>query len=126
MEVIEKNGLGQNGWIPTNRYKLNMEGRDNVYVIGDTTNIPISKTGSTAHFEAEDRARIIAAMIKMGDAGARLRRQGVLLHRGRSRPRHLRDVQLPQSARPQTAAKPMHWFKLAYNKLYWTSVRGLL
>jgi len=22
--------------------------------------------------------------------------------------------------------KPMHWFKMAYNQMYWTSVRGLL
>jgi sulfide:quinone oxidoreductase len=24
------------------------------------------------------------------------------------------------------ASKPMHWFKTAYNQMYWTSVRGLL
>ncbi len=23
-------------------------------------------------------------------------------------------------------SKPMHWFKLSYNQMYWTSVRGLL
>jgi len=23
-------------------------------------------------------------------------------------------------------SKPMHWFKMSYNKMYWTSVRGLL
>src|SRR5574340_719597 len=40
MEVIEKNKLGQGGWIPTNRQTLNMEGRKNVFVLGDTTNIP--------------------------------------------------------------------------------------
>jgi sulfide:quinone oxidoreductase len=66
MEVIEKNKLGQNGWIPTKKTKLNMEGRTNVYVIGDTTNIPISKAGSTAHFEAETLGENIAAMIKIG------------------------------------------------------------
>ncbi|MEZ5727941.1 MAG: hypothetical protein R3E48_08145 [Burkholderiaceae bacterium] len=51
--VIEKSGLGQRGWIPTDRHRLNMEGRENVFVLGDTTNLPISKAGSTAHFEAE-------------------------------------------------------------------------
>ena len=66
MEVIEKNGLGQRGFIPTHRHRLNMEGRDNVFVLGDTTNLPISKAGSTAHFEAEALAENIAAMIKMG------------------------------------------------------------
>ena len=43
-----------------------MEGRTNVFVLGDTTNIPISKAGSTAHFEAETLGENIAAMVKMG------------------------------------------------------------
>jgi sulfide:quinone oxidoreductase len=66
MEVIEKNKLGAGGWIPTNRAHLNMEGRKNVFVLGDTTNIPISKAGSTAHFEAEALGENIAAMVKLG------------------------------------------------------------
>ncbi len=67
-EVIEKNGLGENGWIPTNRNSLHMEGEygKNVLVLGDTTNIPISKAGSTAHYEAEVAAENVAALIKIG------------------------------------------------------------
>ena len=53
MQVIEENKLGDAGWIPTDRFKLTMEGRDNVYVIGDAGNVPVSKTGSVAHCEAE-------------------------------------------------------------------------
>jgi NADH dehydrogenase FAD-containing subunit len=30
-----------------------MNGHDNVYVVGDTTNLPVSKTGSAAHFQGE-------------------------------------------------------------------------
>ena len=26
----------------------------------------------------------------------------------------------------RAANKSMHWFKMSYNKMYWTSVRGLL
>ena len=44
MEVVEKSDLGQGGWIPTDRYRLTMEGYDNIYVVGDTTNLPVSKT----------------------------------------------------------------------------------
>jgi sulfide:quinone oxidoreductase len=53
MEVIERDNMDQGGWIPTDRYKLTMNGHDNVYVVGDTTNLPVSKTGSAAHFQAE-------------------------------------------------------------------------
>jgi len=89
MEVIEKNKLGAGGWIPTNRQQLNMEGRKNVFVIGDTTNIPISKAGSTAHFEAEalgDNLGVNAGL--EGQGGVRVpevmqadARQHRLLHR---------------------------------------------
>ena len=52
-KVIEDSGLGKGGWIPTNPKTLLREGSNNVFVVGDTTNIPISKAGSTAHFEAD-------------------------------------------------------------------------
>ena len=48
MAVIEENELGAGGFIPTDRQRLNIEGHDNAFVIGDTTNLPISKAGSTA------------------------------------------------------------------------------
>jgi sulfide:quinone oxidoreductase len=39
---------------------------------GDTTNLPVSKTGSAAHFQAEVVAENIASIVKIGVAGARL------------------------------------------------------
>ena len=41
MQVIEDNELGAGGFIPTDKKKLNMEGRDNVFVLGDTTNLQL-------------------------------------------------------------------------------------
>ena len=43
MEVVETDGLGQGGWIPTDRHQLKMTGHDNVYVLGDTTNLPVKQ-----------------------------------------------------------------------------------
>lgn len=128
MEVIEKNGLGQNGWIPTNKTKLNMEGRTNVFVIGDTTNIPISKAGSTAHFEAETLGENIAAMIKMGMGGPVREYDGKVfcfIEAGLDRATYaMFNYQNPPD--PKAPTRAMHWFKMAYNKLYWASARGLL
>ena len=126
MEVIEKNGLGQRGWIPTHRHRLNMEGRDNVFVLGDTTNLPISKAGSTAHYEAETLGENIAAMVKLGapvrDYDGKV---FCFIEAGKDRATYaMFDYQNPPQPRPPTRA--VHWFKLAYNKLYWASVRGLL
>ena len=128
MEVIEKNKLGQNGWIPTNKTKLNMEGRTNVFVIGDTTNIPISKAGSTAHFEAETLGENIAAMVKMGVTAPIRDYDGKVfcfIEAGLDRATYaMFNYQNPPD--PKAPTRAMHWFKAAYNKLYWASARGLL
>ena len=126
MEVIEKNGLGQGGWIPTNRQKLSMEGRKNVFVLGDTTNIPISKAGSTAHFEAEALGENIAAMVKLGapvrDYDGKV---FCFIEAGKDRATYaMFDYLNPPD--PKEPTRAVHWFKMAYNKLYWVSARGLL
>ncbi len=126
MEVIEKGGLGQNGWIPTNRTRLNMEGRNNVYVLGDTTNIPISKAGSTAHFEAEALGENIAAIVKVGtpvrDYDGKV---FCFIQAGKDKATYA-SFNYSNPPDPKAPSRAIHWFKLAYNKLYWSSARGLL
>lgn len=126
MEVIEKNGLGQNGWIPTNRTRLNMEGHDNVFVLGDTTNLPISKAGSTAHFEAETLGENIAAMVKVGSAVRDYDgKVFCFIEAGKDRATYaMFNYTTPPD--PKVPTRAVHWFKVAYNKLYWVSARGLL
>lgn len=126
MDVVEKSGLGQNGWIPTHRTKLNMEGRDNVFVLGDTTNIPISKAGSTAHFEADTLGENIAALVKLGIPVREYDgKVFCFIEAGKDRATYaMFNYSTPPD--PKMPSKAIHWFKLAYNKLYWTSARGLL
>jgi len=126
MEVIERQGLGEGGWIPTDRYKLTMEGYENVYVLGDTTNLPVSKTGSAAHFEAEVIAENIASVAKIGtpvrDYDGKVY---CFIEAGHDRATYaMFNYQNPPNLKP--ASKSMHWFKMAYNQMYWSSVRGLL
>lgn len=126
MEVIEKHKFGVGGWIPTNRHQLTMEGRDNVFVLGDTTNLPVSKTGSAAHFQAEVVADNIASIVKIG---APVREYDgkvyCFIEAGHDRATYAMFNYLnPPDLKP--ANKSMHWFKMSYNQMYWTSVRGLL
>jgi sulfide:quinone oxidoreductase len=52
--LIERSGLGDDlNFIPTNKGSLQSDAHENIFVIGDATNIPASKAGSVAHFEAE-------------------------------------------------------------------------
>lgn len=53
-EVIEKSGLGDElNFIPTHKHTLQSKAHENIFVIGDATDVPASKAGSVAHFQAE-------------------------------------------------------------------------
>lgn len=126
MEVIERDKLGQGGWIPTDRQSLGMVGHDNVFVLGDTTNLPVSKTGSAAHFEAEVLAENMASIVKIGspvrDYDGKVY---CFIEAGHDRATYaMFNYFNPPDLKPPS--KPMHWFKVAYNQMYWTTVRGLL
>ena len=41
------------GYVFTDHHTLKAEKYDNIYVVGDATNVPTSKAGSVAHYEAE-------------------------------------------------------------------------
>ena len=126
MEVIEKNNLGKGGWIPVDRLRLTIEGHQNAFALGDTTNIPISKAGSTAHFEAEALAENLASIVKIGapvrDYDGKV---FCFIEAGKDRATYaMFNYNNPPGPKPPT--KSVHWFKMAYNQLYWASARGLL
>lgn len=53
-KVIERSELGDElNFIPTHKETLQSKEYDNMFVIGDATDLPASKAGSVAHFEAE-------------------------------------------------------------------------
>lgn len=53
-ELMERSGMGDDlNYIPTNKATLQSKEYNNIFVIGDASNIPASKAGSVAHFEAE-------------------------------------------------------------------------
>ncbi|MEQ8423379.1 MAG: FAD/NAD(P)-binding oxidoreductase [Cyclobacteriaceae bacterium] len=55
-DLIERSSMGDEdglNFIPTDKETLKSKVYDNVFVIGDATNVPASKAGSVAHFEGE-------------------------------------------------------------------------
>jgi sulfide:quinone oxidoreductase len=53
-EVIGRSGMGDDlDFIPTHRHTLQAEGWPDVFVLGDASDLPSSKAGSVAHFQAE-------------------------------------------------------------------------
>lgn len=54
IEAIERSGMGDElNFIPTDNFTLQSEKWENVFVIGDATDLPSSKAGSVAHFESD-------------------------------------------------------------------------
>ena len=52
--MIERSGLAEDlNYVATDKHTLQSKAFDNVFVIGDATNLPTSKAGSVAHFEAD-------------------------------------------------------------------------
>ncbi len=51
---IARSGLGDElNFVPTNKETLQAEGLQDVFVLGDATNLPSSKAGSVAHFQSD-------------------------------------------------------------------------
>ena len=53
-ELMLRSGLGDDmNYVPTNKATLQTIAHENIFALGDATNLPASKAGSVAHFEAE-------------------------------------------------------------------------
>ena len=113
------------GWLPTDRATLQVGGRPDVFALGDATDLPLSKAGSTAHFEAPVvTERIVAAVTgrpidhKQGDYLGKVMcffeigdGKGTLLQF---------DYEHPP--RPPKPNQLWHLGKIVFNKTYWHTV----
>ncbi len=64
-QVVEDSGLGdRGGWLPTDKATLRTKAHPDIFGIGDCTDIPVSKSGAAAHFQAKVIAETIAADIR--------------------------------------------------------------
>lgn len=53
-EVIERSGMGDElNFVPTEKHTLKAKDFDNIFVLGDATDLPSSKAGSVAHFQVD-------------------------------------------------------------------------
>jgi len=121
--VIEASGLGDaGGWIPTDRNTLQHEQQPRIFALGDATNLPISKSGSTAHFEAPVVASRIASLIR-GSAPKEAYGGRVMcfLETGGGRATSLRFDYAHPPVPPQPS-RFWHWAKWAFNRAYWVTV----
>jgi sulfide:quinone oxidoreductase len=113
------------GWLPTDRHTLEVGGRKNVHALGDATDLPLSKAGSTAHFEAPVVAERISAAVqgrvadkKHGEYEGKVMcffeigdGKGTILQFDYDHP-----------PRPRKPNALFHFGKIVFNKTYWHTV----
>lgn len=113
------------GWLPTDRTTLQVGGRPNVYALGDATDLPLSKAGSTAHFEAPVVAERVAAAVQGREpAGKHAGYEGKVMcffEVGDGKGTILQfDYDHPP--RPPKPNQVWHLGKIVFNKTYWHTV----
>ena len=113
------------GWLPTDRTTLQVGGRPNVFALGDATDLPLSKAGSTAHFEAPVVTERIVAAIDGRDVD---RKRGDYLGKvmcffeigdGKGT---LLQFDYDHPPRPPKPNQLWHIGKVVFNKTYWHTV----
>lgn len=121
-KVIEDSGLGdRGGWVPTDRYTLKVKGYDDVYTIGDATDLPISKSGAAAHYEAKVVANNIASEIKGIESQDKYNGKVVCLCDAGNKAIYLNfDYDHPPN--PTHPRWIYRLLKLTFNKLYWYTI----
>jgi sulfide:quinone oxidoreductase len=113
------------GWLPTDRNTLQVGGRPNVYALGDATDLPLSKAGSTAHFEAPVvTERIVAAIENRAPAGKHADYEGKVMcffeiGDGKGTLLQFDYGHPPKPPRPN---RLWHLGKIVFNKTYWHTV----
>jgi sulfide:quinone oxidoreductase len=113
------------GWLPTDRHTLLVGDRPNVYALGDATDLPLSKAGSTAHFEAPVVAeRISAAITGREPSGKHADYEGKVMcffeiGDGKGT---LLQFDYDHPPRPPKPNHLWHLGKIVFNKTYWHTV----
>ena len=140
-QVVIDSGLApKSGWLPTDRHTLQVKtvakpapGQadedipryPNVYALGDATDLPLSKAGSTAHFEAPIVAeRVAAAVLGREPQGKHASYTGKVMcffevGDGKGT---LLQFDYDHPPRPPKPNQLWHLGKIVFNKTYWHTV----
>ena len=119
-DFIVSSGLGDSqGWVSTDRETLQHTRYENIYAIGDATDLPVSKSGAAAHFEARTILQRIAGAIKGKPSDARYNGQVMcFLETGGDRATQLVfDYEHPPQ--PPKPSAYYHYEKALLNRAYW-------
>ncbi len=120
-------GLIEGGtWLPADRHTLQVGKYENIFALGDATDLPVSKAGSVAHFQAE---ALVANLVNLITGGYPVHRYHgkafCFIEAGLDKATYITfDYDHPPQLTPPTQA--MHWFKQAYNRAHWLNLKAVI
>jgi sulfide:quinone oxidoreductase len=138
-QLVTDSGLApKSGWLPTDRFTLqvkkmaapgakdeDVERHPNIFAIGDATDLPLSKAGSTAHFEAPIVAeRVAAAVLGRKPSGKHAVYSGKVMcffEVGDGKGTIL-SFDYDNPPKPPKPNQLWHLGKIVFNKTYWRTV----
>jgi sulfide:quinone oxidoreductase len=123
--VIDSGIAPPSGWLPTDPHTLEVKGQERMFAIGDATDLPLSKAGSTAHFEAPIVVERVVAAVEGREpdavAGSYTGKVMCFFEVGDGKGTLLRfDYDHPP--RPPRPNRLWHLGKIVFNKTYWHTV----
>ncbi len=109
------------GWVKTDRHSLRVGGLDHVWALGDTTDLPISKAGSTAHFQAPVISEQILRAVQRHPADGKALYNGhvmCFIEVGHGKATAI-DFDYDHPPKPHEPSEFYHLQKAGLNHLYW-------
>jgi sulfide:quinone oxidoreductase len=126
VDLVADAGLGDDGWVETDPRTLEAAHADDVYAIGDTTDIERPMAGSVAHYQAGTVADRLAASVRGHTPTATY--DGKVLCFLEAGMDEATFVSFDYDSMPvlREESRLVHWAKGAYNEAYWLTARGVL
>jgi sulfide:quinone oxidoreductase len=125
-DLVIDAGLGEDGWVDVDKHTLEATNAEDVYAVGDVADVPTSKAGSVAHYEAGVVADRLASRARGTVPTATYDGKTVcFLEAGMSEATFI-EFTYGEEPFVREPSKPLHWAKLGYNESYWLTARGLL
>lgn len=131
VDAVLASGVSQapnnEGWLPTDRETLQLEGFENTFVMGDTVDLPISKAGGSCHNQSPVICDNLAGLMRLGKTVAAYDgRVQAIAQMGL-------DAGMPlwydydDDVMPTPATKIGGLMRNAFNRgIYWSVARGLV
>ena len=123
--LIQEAGLGEE-WMEVDRHTLESDHAEDVYGIGDVTNIPTSKAGSVAHYASGTLVSRIASEVRGQVPTATFDGKTICFIEAGTEEGTFIEFAYGREPVVRDENRFLHWSKLGYNEAYWLTARGVM